>query len=80
MRRSPTELARLGFRELSSAVVPLADARFYHLGSSRQLFDSMEQLQQGLSSAGQIAPHRLSRSAPVPRGRFSVAGWSAQHR
>ena len=30
---------------LSARVIPLEDARFYHLGSSRQLFESMERVQ-----------------------------------
>jgi galactokinase/mevalonate kinase-like predicted kinase len=41
----PSSLAKVGFGELSSSVVPLHSARFYHLGSSRQLLESMEQLQ-----------------------------------
>lgn len=45
--QAPEHLVRLGFPSLRSAVVPLSDARFYHLGSNRQLFESMEQLQQG---------------------------------
>lgn len=39
------EMIEAGFKELSSSVVCLSSARFYHLGSSRQLLDSMGQLQ-----------------------------------
>ncbi len=42
---APGPLRRLGFHRLSSAVVPLTNARFYHLGSSRQLLESMEEMQ-----------------------------------
>lgn len=38
-------LKNAGFDELTSSVIPLASARFYHMGSSRQLLESMEQLQ-----------------------------------
>ena len=48
--RPPDRLRRLGWSALSSAVIPLEDARFYHLGSSRQLFESFEQIQRGTFS------------------------------
>lgn len=38
-------LKQAGFAELTSSVIPLTSARFYHLGSTRQLLESMEQLQ-----------------------------------
>ena len=40
--RAPDRLRRLGWSRLRAAVIPLEDARFYHLGSSRQLFESFE--------------------------------------
>ncbi len=40
-------LRKLGWDQLSASVIPLNEAHFYHLGSSRQLFESFEQLQQG---------------------------------
>ena len=45
-------LSALGWDDLSRSVVALSseEARFYHLGSSSQLFDSMEQIQGGLFS------------------------------
>ena len=45
--RPPAALAKLGWRNLRRAVVPLPpqEAQFYHLGSSRQLFESLEQVQ-----------------------------------
>ena len=45
--RAPLRLRRLGWSALSAAVIPLEDARFYHLGSSRQLFESFEHIQRG---------------------------------
>jgi galactokinase/mevalonate kinase-like predicted kinase len=59
---TPT-LKKLGFSGLKSAVVPLGEARFYHLGSSRQLFESMEQLQQG--SLRLSKQHRVASSTEV---------------
>ena len=60
----PSEtLTKLGLGALKSAVVPLTDARFYHLGSSRQLFESMEQLQQG--SLRLSKQHRVASSCEV---------------
>lgn len=44
------ELSALGFGQLTSSVIPLETARFYHLGSNRQIFESLEQLQSGLHS------------------------------
>lgn len=40
----PEALLANGFSQLSHSVVPLTDARFLHLGSSRQLLDSMDAL------------------------------------
>lgn len=37
-------LKRLGWHTLSRSVIPLDDARFFHVGSSRQLLESHEQL------------------------------------
>jgi galactokinase/mevalonate kinase-like predicted kinase len=45
--RAPDRLRRLGWSRLRAAVIPLEDARFYHLGSSRQLFESFEHIQRG---------------------------------
>ena len=41
----PRALKAAGFGRLTSGVVPLETARFYHLGSSRQLLESLVQLQ-----------------------------------
>jgi galactokinase/mevalonate kinase-like predicted kinase len=58
----PARLRRLGFAKLSSAVVPLETARFHHLGSSRQLFESFEQLLQ----RGEVRQRKtFSIAAPV---------------
>lgn len=43
--RPTSSLKKAGFGDLSASVIPLTSARFYHLGSSRQLLESMEQLQ-----------------------------------
>ena len=80
--RAPDRLRRLGWSRLRAAVIPLEDARFYHLGSSRQLFESFEHIQRGKVLAAKGAPrgdapvrvheHRRpcpSGSTPWRRGR-----------
>ena len=42
---APRALRAAGFGRLTSSVVPLETARFYHLGSSRQLLEAMHQVQ-----------------------------------
>jgi galactokinase/mevalonate kinase-like predicted kinase len=42
--RAPAALRRLGWSGLTTSVVPLDQANFFHLGSSRQLFESFEHL------------------------------------
>ncbi len=50
-RQKPASaLTKLGFNDLTSSVIPLEDARFYHLGSSRQLLESIEQIQNGTAT------------------------------
>ncbi|PTY08189.1 hypothetical protein DB347_00990 [Opitutaceae bacterium EW11] len=44
-RTASPALRKAGLAGLTASVVPLRAARFYHLGSSRQLLESMEQLQ-----------------------------------
>jgi galactokinase/mevalonate kinase-like predicted kinase len=41
----PARLRRLGWSRLSASVIPLTDAAFHHLGSTRQLFESFAQIQ-----------------------------------
>jgi len=43
--RPSAALRKAGLASVRSSVIPLSAARFYHLGSSRQLLESMEQLQ-----------------------------------
>lgn len=45
--RPPATLQRLGWSALTTNVVPLNRARFFHLGSSRQLLESYDQLAGG---------------------------------
>jgi hypothetical protein len=66
--RVPGRLRALGFGRLGSSVIPLESARFHHLGSSRQLLESMEQLQRG--SLGLRRDHRAGASP----GPFEPAG------
>ena len=40
----PPALKRLGWSELAKSVVPLDEARFFHVGSTRQLLESYEQI------------------------------------
>ena len=63
--RPPALLRRLGWSGLSASVIPLDDARFYHLGSSRQLFESFEQIQRG-----RLSPRRAL-CAATPTSVFS---------
>ena len=43
----PSRLRASGFGRLSSCVIPLESARFHHLGSTRQLLESMDRIQDG---------------------------------
>jgi galactokinase/mevalonate kinase-like predicted kinase len=61
--RVPPRLKALGFSRLTSCVIPLESARFHHLGSSRQLLDSMDQMQRGALRLRRA--HRIG-SAPGP--------------
>jgi galactokinase/mevalonate kinase-like predicted kinase len=42
--KAPPALKRLGWDKLSTSVIPLEQARFFHVGSSRQLLETYEQL------------------------------------
>jgi galactokinase/mevalonate kinase-like predicted kinase len=67
-------LSRAGFEKLSTSVVPLANARFYHLGSSRQLLESMEQLQwQALTP--QKSFYIATRESPSEQLRPKTPNW-----
>ena len=61
MTRAPAALRRLGWSALRTAVIPLEQARFYHLGSSRQLFESFEHIQRG-----KFSPQRALCAATPP--------------
>lgn len=68
---APAALRKLGWRQLRTSVIPLHDARFYHLGSSRQLFESFEQIQQGKLSPQKslsvaTSPAAFNRSSTLP--------------
>ncbi|MGC4074825.1 MAG: L-fucokinase [Nibricoccus sp.] len=52
--KPPAALKKLGFDRLTTAVVPLDNARFYHLGSSRQLLDSIEEMQRNKPSIERV--------------------------
>lgn len=71
-RRPPAALARLGWSRLRTAVIPLPtdSARFHHLGSSRQLFESVEQIQ-----VRSLQPQRLLRIASGPAPAFGTPAW-----
>lgn len=45
--RAPAALKRVGWDRLTASVIPLEEARFHHLGSNRQLFESFDALQRG---------------------------------
>ena len=62
---APANLRRLGWSRLRSSVIPLEDAQFYHLGSSRQLFESFEQIQRG-----RYSPQKTLCAATPPSAFF----------
>ncbi len=64
-------LRRLGWSALRTAVIPLEDARFYHLGSSRQLFESFEHIQRG-----RFSPQRALCAATPPSAFTSASSLS----
>jgi galactokinase/mevalonate kinase-like predicted kinase len=69
--RTPAALKRLGWRALRTAVIPLENARFYHLGSSRQLFESFEHIQRGKFSpqrafCAATPPSAFTSTSPLP--------------
>lgn len=73
-REAPGEaLGKLN--ELTSSVVALEDARFHHLGSSRQLFESMAEIQEQAGSAA-ARKHRFDAFGPPGReGRADSPVW-----
>jgi galactokinase/mevalonate kinase-like predicted kinase len=48
--KPPLPLKKLGLNKLSASIIPLETAHFYHLGSSRQLLESIEEMQRNTSS------------------------------
>jgi hypothetical protein len=69
--KAPVSLKKLGFCELTSGVIPLDAARFYHLGSNRQLLESMEDMQRSSAS-----PDRFFRISS-PAEKFLLANRAA---
>ncbi len=69
---APPALRRLGWAQLKTAVIPLAEARFHHLGSSRQLFDSFAQIQRGRGSPQRVLRVATAESACVVEGALPV--------
>jgi galactokinase/mevalonate kinase-like predicted kinase len=65
-------LRRLGWPQLSSSVIPLGQARFHHLGSNRQLFDSFAQIQRGQAAPQRVLTVATPADACVVRGRLPV--------
>jgi galactokinase/mevalonate kinase-like predicted kinase len=56
------ELRRLGWSRLTTSVIPLSQAAFHHLGSTRQLFESFAQIQRGRPAPSQA----LGSATPRP--------------
>jgi galactokinase/mevalonate kinase-like predicted kinase len=66
----PARLRRLGWSRLTTAVIPLGQAGFHHLGSTRQLFESFAQIQRGRRGAVRALASATPRSAwTTPAGR-----------
>ena len=77
---APPALRRLGWSQLTTAVVPLREARFHHLGSSRQLFESFEQIQRGRPSPQRVLAVAAAPGACAAEGRLPVWVDGAQAR
>jgi galactokinase/mevalonate kinase-like predicted kinase len=80
--RAPARLRRLGWPALRAAVIPLEEARFYHLGSSRQILESFEQIQRGkLSSQRMLCvatpPSAFTSASSMPVWLDAVGGENA---
>ncbi len=69
-RRVSKALRLAGARHLTSALIPLPSGHFHHLGSSRQLLESMEQLQSQaatrdcLLASATVTPFALAKAKP----------------
>jgi galactokinase/mevalonate kinase-like predicted kinase len=68
----PARLRRLGWSRLRTGVIPLADAGFHHLGSTRQLFESFARIQRGLPSPMTALAAATPRTAFTPPARLPV--------
>jgi|CZKI01.1.fsa_nt_gi galactokinase/mevalonate kinase-like predicted kinase len=80
--RAPARLRRLGWSALREAVIPLEEARFYHLGSSRQIFESFEHIQRGKLSPRRTLcvatpPSAFTNSSSLPVWLDAVAAENA---
>lgn len=65
-------LKRLGWHALSRSVIPLEDARFFHVGSSRQLLESYEQIGGGPRQPSRTFSFATSPSAITNRSNLPV--------
>jgi galactokinase/mevalonate kinase-like predicted kinase len=68
----PASLGKLGWSRLKSSVVPLRDAGFHHLGSTRQLFGSFAQIQRHAAHPQTALFSATPRSAFIPPPRLPV--------
>jgi len=67
------QLKALGFTALASSVIPLDSARFFHLGSSRQLLESLEQVQR--KSLTPVKSFRVSSAKEPATGGERLQTW-----
>jgi galactokinase/mevalonate kinase-like predicted kinase len=70
--KAPPALQKLGFGRLTASVIPLETARFYHLGSSRQLLESMEEMQRNALSVERFFCIASRADHFIPTDRASV--------
>jgi galactokinase/mevalonate kinase-like predicted kinase len=71
--RPPAGLARFGWSALTTSTIPLDEAEFFHVGSSRQLLESYEQL-----AAKNLARPKVFSFATPPQSiahRSNLAVW-----
>jgi galactokinase/mevalonate kinase-like predicted kinase len=70
--KPPAGLKRHGFHHLTAGVIPLETARFYHLGSSRQLLESIEEMQRNAPSVERFFCTASSTQPVTVTGRDAV--------
>ncbi len=69
---APAALKRFGWQKLTRSVIPLDEAQFFHVGSSRQLLESYEQLATESFGRPKVFSFATPANAIVHRSNLSV--------